>query len=91
MADFAKAMQQTKATKLIAVTPKNINYIAEKLGLPERLDENLTQEELDKILGVEDQLQSKSGTGYSSDTGGLNGQGNSVSETDNSASNLDNK
>lgn len=91
MADFAKAMQQTKATKLIAVTPKNINYIAEKLGLPERLDENLTQEELDKILGVEDKDDSKSGSGYSSDTGGLNGQGNSVSETDNSASNLDNK
>lgn len=91
MADFAKAMQQTKATKLIAVTPKNINYIAEKLGLPERLDENMSKAELDKILGVEDKLQSKSGTGMSSDTGGLNGQGNSVSQEDNSANNLSNK
>ncbi|MGD4642045.1 hypothetical protein QT746_22440, partial [Xanthomonas citri pv. citri] len=30
--EFAKAMQQTKATKLIPVTPKNINYIGEELG-----------------------------------------------------------
>jgi len=88
---FAKAIQQTKATKTFAVTVKNINYIAEVLGLPERLPEDLTQDELDKILGVEDKLQSKSGTGMASDTGGLNGQGNSVSEDDNSATNKNNK
>lgn len=91
IATFAKAIQQTKATKTIAVTVKNINYIAEMLGLPERLPEDMTQDELDKVLGVEDKLQSKSGTGMASDTGGLNGQGNSVSEDDNSASNKNNK
>ena len=88
---FAKAIQQTKATKTIAVTAKNINYIAEVLGLPERLPEDISKEELDNILGVEDKDESKSGSGYESDTGGLNGQGNSVSEEDNSASNVNNR
>lgn len=90
-ADFAKAMQQIKATKLVAVTPENINYIAEQMGLPYRVPLDSTKEELDKILGVEEQDSSKSGQGYSSDTGGLNGTGNSVSQTDNSANNLANK
>ena len=88
MSDFAKAMQQTKATKLIAVTPKNINYIAEKLGLPERLDENLTQEELEKILGVEDKDDSRSGDGLNKQGSGTSDK---VPEDDRSASNLSNK
>lgn len=91
MADFAKAIQQLKATNSIAITANNINYIAEKIGLPERLDENLTKDELDEVLGANDKMQSKSSKGYSSDTGGFNGQGNSVSEKDNSAANLSNK
>ena len=88
---FAKAMQQTKATKLIAVTAKNINYIAEELGLPDRVNESISKEDLDKILGVEDKDESKAGSGYSSDTGGLDGQGNKPSEEDRSASNSSNK
>ena len=90
-AAFAKAMQQLKATKLIAVTPDNINYIAEVMGLPYRVPHDATKEELDEILGVEgNEDESKSGQGYSTDSGGLNGTGNSVSETDNSADNLEN-
>lgn len=88
---FAKALQQLKATKLIAVTPENINYIAEQMGLPTRLSLDLSQEELDKILGVEEKDDSKSGAGLASATGGLNGTSNEVSEEDNSASNLANK
>ena len=78
-------------TKLIAVTPDNINYIAEVMGLPYRVPHDATKEELDEILGVDgNEDASKSGQGYSTDTGGLNGTGNSVSEEDNSASNLEN-
>ena len=88
---FAKAIQQTKATNAIPITPKNINYISEELGLPDRVPEDMNSEDLKKILGVEDPIQSKSGTGYSSDTGGLNGQSNSAAAKDNSANNLNNK
>lgn len=86
---FAKAMQQTKATKLIAVTPKNINHIAEELGLPDRVDESLTLEELNEILGVEDKDNSKSGAGYETETG--IGTAKEMPESDGSASNLYNK
>ena len=48
----------------------------------------MSRQELDDVLGTFDQQQSKSGTGYSSNTGGLNGQGNSPSQVDNSADNL---
>lgn len=89
LATFAKAMQQLKATKLIAVTPKNINYIAEQAGLPERVSEDLTQEELDDILGVDKADDSASGSGYDVESGV--GTAKSVPEEDTSASNLSNK
>ena len=84
--EFAKAMQQTKATKLIPVTPKNINFIGEELGLPERLSEDMSQDELDKILGVEQKDDSRSGEGMSK--GSDNGTSDNPSEVDNSANNL---
>lgn len=89
LATFAKAMQQLKATKLIAVTPENINYIAEQAGLPTRLDSEMTQEEIDKILGVEEKDDSRSGDGLEKGSG--NGTSDNVSEDDNSANNLNNK
>ena len=88
---FAKAIQQTRATNSFPITPKNINYISEELGLPDRVLESIEPSELKKLLGFEDDIQSKSGTGYASDTGGLNGQSNSASSKDNSANNLANK
>ena len=87
--DFAKAMQQVKATKLIAVTAENINYIAEQLGLPYRINADATKEELDEILGTFDQDQSRSGDGLAKSSG--NGTSDNVSEIDNSANNLSNK
>ena len=88
---FAKAIQQTRATNSFPITPKNINYISEELGLPDRVPEDIKPDELKKLLGFEDDIQSKSGQGYSSKTGGLNGQSNSASSKDNSADNLANK
>ena len=90
-AEYAKAMQQLKATKLIAVTPENVNFIAEVMQLPFRVPLDATKEELDEILGVDQEDDSRSADGYSSDTGGLNGTSSSVSEKDNSANNLSNK
>ncbi len=91
MAVFAKAMQQLKATKLIPVTPQIINRIMEVMGFTYRIDEDMSKEDLDELLGVEQDDDSRSGDGLSSKTGGLNGTGDNASEDDNSASNLDNK
>ncbi len=85
---FAKAMQQTKATKLIPVTAKNINYISEELGLPDRVDKDISKEDLDEILGVEQEDESGAGAGYA--TAG-EGTGKGFSDEDKSASNLENK
>lgn len=86
MAEFAKGLQQLKATSLVVPSARNINYIAKVMGLPDRVDENISQEELDKLLGKE---ESRAGDGLAKGTG--NGTSDSVSERDNSASNLDNK
>ena len=88
-AEFAKAMQQTKATNLIPKTPKNINFISEELGLPDRLSEDMDIKELDTILGTDDKMQSRASDGYSKGTG--NGTSDNVSSLDSSANNLSNK
>lgn len=85
---FAKAMQQTKATKLIPVTAKNINYISEELGLPDRVDLNVSREDLSDILGEEKEDDSSSGKGMT--TAG-EGTGKGFSDEDKSAGNLYNK
>ena len=87
---FAKAIQQTKATNAIPITPKNINYISEELGLPDRVPEDMNSEDLKKILGVEDPMQSRASDGYSSSTGGLNGTSDKPPTQDNAAANKDN-
>ena len=88
-AEFAKAMQQTKATNLIPKTPKNINFISEELGLPDRLSEDMDIKELDTILGTNDSMQSRSGDGLAA--GQNNGTSTKPSAIDNSANNLSNK
>lgn len=85
---FGKAMQQLKATKLIAVTPENINFIAEVFKLPYRVPADATKAELDEILGVNDDDASRSGDGLAKGSG--NGTSDNVSTTDNSANNLNN-
>ena len=91
MAVFAKAMQQLKATKMIPVTPQVVNRVLEVMGFTYRVADDISKEELDELLGVEEKDDSKAGAGYSSDTGGLNGQSNEPPKEDSSASNLDNK
>ena len=86
---FAKAMQQTKATKLIPITAKNINYISEELGLPDRVDTTLSREDLSDLLGEEKEDESKSGAGFESPTGV--GTSKKQPEKDPSASNRANK
>ena len=86
---FAKAMQQTKAVKLVPMTAKNVNYISEQLGLPDRLSSTITREDLDDVLGVEKEDDSKSGAGFSSPTGV--GTSKKQPEEDPSASNRANK
>lgn len=84
--DFSKAIQRIKATSMITPTPGNINYIAETLGLPDRVDENMPQEELNELLGV---MTSNSGegmeSGLSSGTGNADGSSgdSSISNTEN--------
>ena len=88
---FAKAIQQLKATKTIAVTPKNINYIAEQMGLPERIKDDATREEMLEILGNNDEDESKSGSSFNTPSGGMNGQGKDVASDDRNAANLNKK
>lgn len=89
MSDFAKAVQQLSATKNIAKTPENLNMIAEVMGLPYRFSHDATDEEIDKILRVEEKDDSRSGDGFAKGSG--NGTSDKVSEKDNSANNLSNK
>lgn len=88
MAVFAKGMQQLRATRLVPLTPKNVNYIAQVMGLPDRLPEDITLEELEKLLGVEQELPSRSGDGLAAESG--QGTAKTVPEIDNSANNLSN-
>lgn len=87
--EFAKAIQQLKATNSIAITPENINFIAEQVGLPYRVNLDATQQELKDLLGVDQKMASRSGDGLSK--GSDNGTSDKPATADNSANNLDNK
>lgn len=82
---FSKAIQRCAATATIARTPGNINHIAEVLGLPDRVDEDISQEKLNIMLGND---TSRAGDGMSQGSG--NGTSSTVSSDDNSANNLEN-
>lgn len=87
LAEFAKALQQASATGNVLKTPENINAIQEKLKLPARVKEDISQDELYKLLS---DPSSKSGAGMSE--GLSNGQGSSSGGSgDSSASNANNK
>lgn len=88
MAVYAKALQQLKATNLVPITPENLNFISSVFDLPFRFDPDATDEEINAILRVDSEQQSRSGDGYSKGTG--NGTSDKVSVDDNSASNLGN-
>ena len=82
-----KGLQRTAAVGLVAKTPKNINAIAQLLGLPDRVPEDMEQEDLNKLLTPE---TSKSGTGLVE--GMPSGQGKAVGgKGDGSVKNSENK
>lgn len=83
---FSKAIQRIKAVGLIAPTAENVNYIAEILGLPGEVEDDMDQEELNILLG---KPTSRSGDGLEKGSG--NGTSDEVSADDNSAMNADNK
>jgi hypothetical protein len=82
---FSKAIQRAKAVGLVAPTADNINYVAETLGLPDRVDEMMDQEELNILLG---KPTSRSGDGLA--TGMGNGTAKTVASNDNSSLNTEN-
>lgn len=83
---LSSALQRTKATGLVVPSARNVNYIAEQLGLPDRVDENMPQDELNELLG---QMTSSSGEGMVE--GMSNGTGSSDgSSGDSSTSNKEN-
>ena len=87
--DKTKGIQRVGAVKLIPRTPKNVNAICEMLGLPDRVDEDMEQDALEKILGTPPE-DTKAGAGMAS--GLNNGVGSSDgSSGDNSTSNSENK
>jgi uncharacterized membrane protein YgcG len=68
--EFSKGIQRLSATGMIHVSAKNINYINEKCGFEDRLDENLSTEETRTYLS---NFSSDSGSGMSNGLNSGNG------------------
>jgi len=85
---WAKAVQQLSATNNLPKTPTVINKVLEMLDIDYRVADNLTKNELDELLGVNDKMQSRSGDGLNKKG---NGTSDEVSPLDESADNLSNK
>lgn len=82
---FSKAIQRSGAVNMIARTAKNINYIAEQHGLPDRVPEDISQEALEKLLGNNETGAAEGmSSGLSSGTGKSTGN-NSATNTNNKA------
>ena len=82
---FSQAVQRVKAVGMLAPTAGNVNYIAEVLHLPDRVDLEMPQEALNELLGP---AESRSGDGLAKGSG--NGTSDSVSSRDNSTANKEN-
>ena len=83
---FSKAVQRAKAVGLVAPTAKNVNYVADTLGLPDRVDDMMSQDDLNELLG---KPTSRSGDGLA--TGMGNGTAKTVAANDTSSLNTENK
>lgn len=82
---FSKAIQRIKAVGLIAPTAGNVNHIAEVLKLPDRVEEDMEQDDLNELLG---KPTSRSGDGMEKGSG--NGTSDEVADNDNSSTNVEN-
>jgi phage gp29-like protein len=85
LAEFAKATYQLLAAGGIQISAKNINHIADRLGLPDRFDESMT---VDKVREELSGNQTRASDGFTT-TG--DGTSKSPSGKDSSASNAANK
>lgn len=54
---FSKAFQRIKTSGFIAPTAGNINFIAELMGLPDRIAEDMPQDKLLELLGTPKEAQ----------------------------------
>lgn len=86
MEGFSKAIQRIGAVGYLPKTPKVINRVLEVLGIDEKIEEDISQEELMKLLGED---TSRAGDGMTKGSSG-NGTGKISATRDNSAANLDN-
>ena len=82
---FSKAIQRIKAVGLITPTVDNVNHIAAMLKLPGRVADDMSQDELNELLGKD---TSRAGDGLTAGMG--NGTGKSVAVDDNSSLNTEN-
>jgi phage gp29-like protein len=74
LAEFAKAWQQISATMGIAKTAKNINYVAERMGLPDMVPEDISKDALFELLsGGESRVGDGMKSGLGSGTGNATG------------------
>lgn len=84
---FSAAIQRMFAVGAVEVDRPILNKIRKSLGV----DEKPADAPVDKSILSGQDVQSKSGEGLSTATGGLSGTSNSVSKRDNSAANKSNK
>ncbi|QPI18051.1 hypothetical protein POP15_002 [Pectobacterium phage POP15] len=86
MEGFSKAVQRIGAVGYLPKTPEVINRILEVMGIDFKVPDDMSQEELMKILGED---TSRAGDGMTKGSSG-NGTGKVSSTRDNSTANLDN-
>lgn len=86
--EFSKSVQRLKATGCLVIDYHTVKAIHEKAGLPFFVPEDISQEELNRLLNPAE-IQSRSGDSFNTETGGLNGTSDSVSEQDKSANNME--
>lgn len=89
--DISKWIQRVKATGMFPITVETVNWVLASANVPYRVPQDTSQEDLEKLLGTHLEMQSRSGDGLGTSSGGMDGTGEGVSEDDNSISNTENK
>lgn len=85
--EVSKWVQRISGTGNLPRNREILNWIMSTADVPYRIPKNMSQEEIEELLSKD---TSRSGDGIASETGGLNGTSNSVSESDNSVDNMEN-
>lgn len=84
--ELGSFIQRISAVGMFPVTPETINWILNTAKVPYQVDDDMSSEDLDKLLSPE---TTRSGDGLATGTVG-NGTSTSVSSTDNSIANNEN-